>query len=153
MPAGPILKFALQTLKEMWREHKDLKNGEQRELEQLEDDLLLLQAFLKKSAEMADKNALFRAYEMRITELVYDVEDTIAICFAKKAAANTKNIATRFVQKFSINMAKQVKSLRKDKVKPIIDGIDRQFGKQVAGEGTTASLQNPPTEGTKVTSM
>lgn len=150
MPGEVILVFVLQALKEKWNEHKDLKDGERRELEDLDKDLHMLLDLLKNSAHKSDKNYLFTQFERQITDLVYDVEDTIATCLAEKAVAKTKSILTRSAHKLGINMAKEVKSIRQQRVKPIIDGIINAFGKIVIGDGTTASLQNP--QGTKVTS-
>ncbi|KAL1564968.1 putative disease resistance RPP13-like protein 3 [Salvia divinorum] len=136
------LVFFLQILKEELRDFKGLKDGERLQFDLLGNDLLTLQAFLEDSVAVSDKNNLFRNTERKIRELAYEVEDTIEMCSTKKTAENTKNFLIRFGKWFSTSTAKQVQTLREEKVKPILDSI-KDFGKI---DRSTPSTSNSFTE-------
>lgn len=143
-----MTSFLLQTLKETVTEYINLKAGAAPEFQKLNDELRLLEAFLKDSAKRSEKKEVSREMERQIRELVYDVEDTIETCLARKAAARSSNFISRNVKKLSINMAQQVKSLRLERVKPIVDEITKEFGKFEIGDKPSSG--NPLTQVNKV---
>ncbi|KAG6384391.1 hypothetical protein SASPL_155797 [Salvia splendens] len=139
-----ILVFFLQILNEELRNYRGLKNGEQLELDLLGNELGRLQAFLQDSVAVRNKSQLFGETVKQIREVAYEVEDTIEMCSTKKkAAAKTKNLFTRFRTSFSISIAKQIKTLREAKVKPILDLIDKDFSNV---DGSIPSTSEPFTE-------
>lgn len=141
------VKFLLQALKETVTDYIDLKSGYGQELQKLNDELRLLEAFLEDSATRYEKKqVLFKEMERQIRELVYDVEDIIQICHTRKAAAKAKNFINRNVEKLSTNNEQQVKSLRQKRVKPLVDKITEDFGKIQIPDGSSSQIPAPGTE-------
>ncbi|KAH6829763.1 hypothetical protein C2S53_019932 [Perilla frutescens var. hirtella] len=147
------LTFLLQLVTDVLKDYKDLKAGAGYEFGQLKNELLLLKAFLEDSTRKSEKNEVFRAKEREISELVYDVEDIIETHLAKTAIAKKKNIVSRILNKFSTDMAQQVKILREKRVRPIIDVIEKDFGKIEVGDGSSTGLGNRRAELKKDQSM
>lgn len=123
------LTFLLQKVTEVLIDYKDVKTGAGYEFGQLRDEFLLLKAFLKDSAKKSNKEDVFREKERQIRELVYDEEDTIDTCLTRTAVAKNKSAIGRFLEKFSNDLAQEVKFLRQRKVRPVVDVIEREFGK------------------------
>ncbi|KAH6819485.1 hypothetical protein C2S51_003088 [Perilla frutescens var. frutescens] len=138
------LTFLLQLVTDVLKDYKDLKAGAGYEFGQLKNELLLLKAFLEDSTRKSEKNEVFRAKEREISELVYDVEDIIEIHLAKTAIAKKKNIISRIFKNISTDMAQEVKILRETRVRPIIDVIEKDFGKiEVAELKKDPSMRQP----------
>lgn len=136
------LIFLLETLREEWRDYRNLKAGARREFEQLKSGLREIEAFLRDAADMPNKNQLFKERESEIRKLVYDVEDTIEICLTKMAAAKTKSWFKQFWGNIGTEMEQKVKSLRA-RAQPTIDEIHQKFGIIAENNhGSSSSLEN-----------
>ncbi|KAH6794735.1 hypothetical protein C2S52_005212 [Perilla frutescens var. hirtella] len=118
--AEAAVTFLLEQLKEVVIGYKDLISGAEKELELLKNDLGLLKAFLKDAAKKRRKDHVLKELERRIREVVYEVEDIIDACFTKAIEAKTKKYSYK-----RINLAKDVKSIREDKVLPLFKDTDK----------------------------
>lgn len=141
-----VLTFLLQTLKDSYIEHKNLKEDAQRQLQLLRDDLSELQGLLMEAGTKPEKSDLFKAKEKQMRELAYEIEDALEICSTKTAAAKTKNFFTRIRRNISTEMEREVKLLRKQKVGPIIKKMYREF--EIIKDTNHGSGQLPDTQET-----
>ncbi|XP_057812467.1 putative late blight resistance protein homolog R1A-10 [Salvia miltiorrhiza] len=110
--------FLLEQVKEVVIGYADLIFGAENELEQLKSDLALLKGFLKQMAEKKKKEDPLRILERQTRDAVYAVEDTIDKCFTNAIA---KKSFHRSVGLKNVSLAKEVRSIREDKVKPLLD--------------------------------
>lgn len=128
MSGSVLLTFLLQTVKEVYLEHKNLKDNAQHELRLLSNELRVLLSLLNEAATKPEKSDLFKVKEMEMRKLVYEVEDALEICSAKTVAAKTKNFFSRICGNFSTEMEKEVKFLREKRVGPTIQEMCDEFG-------------------------
>lgn len=131
----PALAFLLELVKEVVKEYRDVISGAENEFEHLNNDLKELKGLLNKVAKdysNSNDDGPFKVLERQIRDLVYEVEDTIDTCLTKateaKAKAKNKRIPKpRFMSSSGFNLAKEVISLRDNKVKPLLDGAKLQI--------------------------
>ncbi|KAH6803274.1 hypothetical protein C2S51_034720 [Perilla frutescens var. frutescens] len=142
--AETALTFLLDELKETLKWYKDLLSGSENEFQQLKDDLNLLKAFLRDAGNKSNKEEVFKEMERQIREVVYDVEDTIDTCLTAAAAAKGKNTIRRHLSSNKVSLAKDVKSLREDKVKPVLDKVKAGFAALGGVPGSATSSEQPP---------
>ncbi|KAH6761554.1 hypothetical protein C2S52_018987 [Perilla frutescens var. hirtella] len=142
--AETALTFLLEELKETLKWYKDLLSGSENEFQQLNDDLNLLKAFLRDAGNKSNKDEVFKVMERQIREVVYDVEDTIDTCLTEAAAASGKNAIRRHFSPNRVNLAKYVRSLREDKVKPVLDKVRAGFAALGGVLGSATSSEQPP---------
>ncbi|KAI3454409.1 hypothetical protein Pfo_011072 [Paulownia fortunei] len=148
--ADAAVTFLLENVSQLLKSYVDLISGAENELEQLKNELGLLKAFLQEAAKKQKKEDLFREMERQIREVVYDAEDTIDSCLTQAAAAKGKNILRRGLNPKRVSLAKEVKSLREDKVKPMFDKAKMDFANMQIGDGSGTSLEEPRTKMKKV---
>lgn len=130
----------------MLRWYKDLISGSENEFNQLNKDLSTLKAFLKDAGNRSNKDAMFKEMEVQIRDLVYDVEDTVDTCLTKAAEAKTKSSIRRRLGTSRVSLATEVKSLRDDKVKPMLEKMQAYLaGLGAAAQGPAAAEEQPPT--------
>lgn len=135
------MTFLLEQLKEVVKEHKDLVSGAENELKQLNNDLGLLKAFLKDAVKATKHEHLFKEMEKQIREVVYEVEDTIDTCLTKaiatKAAKPKKSLSSKLrVGSTSLNLAKEVKTIRQQQVLPMYNDAKTKFSTMQIGDGS-----------------
>ncbi|KAH6776589.1 hypothetical protein C2S52_014150 [Perilla frutescens var. hirtella] len=123
------LTFLLKEVKDVVIWYKDLIGGAEIEFQLLCDELRLMKAFLAGAADKYKKDELFRELERQIREVVYDVEDTIAGCLA---AVKARNSISRHLD---VSPAREVKSLREHKVKPMFDKLKIDFAALETAQG------------------
>ncbi|KAL1534716.1 putative late blight resistance protein R1A-10 [Salvia divinorum] len=131
----PALAVLLELVKEVVKEYKDVISGAENEFEQLNNELKQLKAFLNEEAKKYSKeDGLFKELERQIRDVVYEIEDTIDTCLTKaieaKAKSKTKNFRKpKFLSSTGFSLAKEVISLRVNKVKPLFDDAKLHFAK------------------------
>ncbi|XP_057769601.1 putative late blight resistance protein homolog R1A-10 [Salvia miltiorrhiza] len=111
--------FLLEQVKAVVVGYADLISGAENELEQLKTDLALLKGFLKQTAEKKKKEAPLMSLEKETRDAVYVVEDTIDTGLTQAIAKKSKSIHRLSLK--NVNLAKEVKSIREAKVKPLLD--------------------------------
>lgn len=110
------LTFLFEKLTVALNDYVDLKAGAGFELKHLQDELRILQASLKDSANVLETTAVFKEIENQIREIVYDVEDTIDTYLTTKAL-------DQLSAKFRTQMEKEVKFFREKVVTKTADMI------------------------------
>ncbi|KAG8378753.1 hypothetical protein BUALT_Bualt07G0017900 [Buddleja alternifolia] len=138
--AYPAVTFLVEKVKQLLEYHVGLISGSENELEQLMNDLSLFKAFLKDVCIRSKQDEKLREMERNIRDLVYLVEDTVDSYLTKAAAGKSS-----FFSKHIISLAKEVKSLRQNKVKPMLDTVTTYFVSMPIddGSGTTAEEPSP----------
>ncbi|KAK6148289.1 hypothetical protein DH2020_019201 [Rehmannia glutinosa] len=118
--AHVAVNFLLENLSHLLKSNVNFISGaDQVELRQLQNDVgLLLEAFLR---EAANKKAAKEEMERQIKEVVYDIEDTIDSCLT---ATKGKSLL-RYFNLNHASLAKEVRFLREDKLKPLVDKVIR----------------------------
>lgn len=116
MSGDGALTFLLEKLTKALKDYVNLKAGARYELEQLQNELRILQASLKDSADVLEKTAVFKEIENQIREIVYDIEDTIDTYLTTKALGQLS-------ARFSSQMEEEVKFLREKLVTKTADMI------------------------------
>ncbi|XP_051123225.1 probable disease resistance protein RF45 [Andrographis paniculata] len=147
MAAEAAVTFLLENVTQLLKSYVDLIAGAETELELLKSDLSLLKGFLVEAGKKQHKEEPFRALERQIREVVYDAEDTIDTCLAAAATAAASS-RPKFVRAItssrSLNLAKEVKTLRLSKVKPMFDKAKVDFVKMQIGDGSAAEVFASP---------
>ncbi|KAH6783142.1 hypothetical protein C2S52_008101 [Perilla frutescens var. hirtella] len=134
--AEAAVTFLLGQLKEVVREHKDLISGAENELEQLNNYLDMLKAFLKKTARKTEKDDLLTKLERRIKVIVYEAEDTIDTCFTYAIQAKNKgSFSLPNLKSKRLGLAKLVNSIIHDKLVPLFEDINKFNGMQNFASG------------------
>ncbi|KAI3454407.1 hypothetical protein Pfo_011070 [Paulownia fortunei] len=151
--ADAAVTFLLKNVSQLLISYADLISGAEDELQHLKNELDLLKAFLRAAANKPKKEESFREMERQIKEVVYDVEDTIDSCLTQAAASKGKNILRRGLNPKRVSLAKEVKSLREDKVKPMFDRAKMDFANMQIGDGSGTSLEEHRTIVKKVPSI
>ncbi|XP_057787900.1 putative late blight resistance protein homolog R1A-10 [Salvia miltiorrhiza] len=142
--AETALTFLLEELRDTLKWYNDLLSGSKNDFDQLTKDLNIMKAFLSDAGERR-KEKLFKEIEQQIREVVYEVEDTVDKCLA---AAKGKGAISRLNTK-KFTLAKEVRSLRDEKVKPVLDLVKANYAAPSgagagAGAGAgTADQQQP----------
>lgn len=135
--AETALDFLLEELKQTLKWYKDLLSGAENEFQQLNDDLKYMKAFLRDANSRPNKEETFKEIERQIREVVYDVEDTVDKCLTTAAAAKAKSTIRRKLSPSNVNLATDVKSLREDKVQPMLEKV--KAGLATLGAAAAAS--------------
>lgn len=148
--AEESITFLLDNLQKLLSDHVHLISGAENELKQLKNELDLMKAFLVESANKREKGEHFRIYESQIREVVYEAEDTIDICLVRAAAEKSRNIVSRNLNPKRISLAKQVKSLREDKVKPIFERAKIDFANLQIADPSALSAEEMRDKARKV---
>ncbi|GFP92957.1 putative late blight resistance protein homolog r1a-6 [Phtheirospermum japonicum] len=138
--ADAVVEFLLNKLTEVGQWYADLITGAENDLHQLRNELGQCRSFLADAENKLKKEELFREIERQIREVVYDAEDTIDTCLTEasreKAKAQEKPKFMKFMrktaQKANISLPSQVRSLREDKMKPVLESIDRYANLQIS---------------------
>ncbi|GFP93210.1 putative late blight resistance protein homolog r1a-6 [Phtheirospermum japonicum] len=141
--ADASVTLLLENLSKLLTSHADLISGAEDELRRLINDLVSLKDFLEDATKKAEKDERFRKTEREIKEVVHDAEDTIDACLTNLTAAkDNKNILRRRRLRDlnptpPVNLAQEVKSIREDKLKPVLDKVlsmdfaDMQIGDEL----------------------
>ncbi|KAI3454413.1 hypothetical protein Pfo_011076 [Paulownia fortunei] len=127
--ADGAVAFLLENVSQLLKSNVDLISGAENELEQLKNEL-----------EM----------ERQIREVVYDAEDTIDCCLTQAAAAKDNNLLRRGLNTKPVSLAKEVRSLREDKLKPMLDKAKMEFANMEIGRGSGTSVEEPRAKVKKV---
>lgn len=141
------MALLLEKVKEAVEEYKDLISGAEYEFEQLNKELGSLKEFLADAAKKTKNEHLFREMERQIRDVIYDVEDTIDICLTKHIqvkARNSRRPALPNSKHFSLPEPEEaIKSIREEKVLPLIDHVKLNFEsvKIAGGSGAAEDLQ------------
>ncbi|KAH6819484.1 hypothetical protein C2S51_003087 [Perilla frutescens var. frutescens] len=131
--AEVAVTILLEEVEEVFKWHEDQIYGSENEFGVLKDDLHLLKAFLIDTRIKLEGGEVFREIERRIREMVYDVEDTIETLLAAKSRILSG-------RRRGLSLAKEIKFLREDKVRPIIDEVRASF----TAHGAGTSSEGPP---------
>ncbi|KAH6772021.1 hypothetical protein C2S51_010425 [Perilla frutescens var. frutescens] len=134
--AEVAVTILLEEVEEVFKWHKNLISGSESEFGVLKYDLHMLKAFLRDTRNKLEEGEVFRKMEGQIREMVYDVEDTIETFLAAETAAKSRILLGRR----RLSLAKEIKFLREDKVRPIIDAVQARFTAHRAG----TSSEGPP---------
>ncbi|KAK4402245.1 putative late blight resistance proteinR1A-10 [Sesamum angolense] len=121
--AEAAVTFLLENLQQLVADQLSLISGAQNELEQLQNELDLMKSFLEDSASKRVKSELFKTLEKQIRDIVYTAEDTIDTCVSQAAAGWFK----RNLNPNRLSLAKEVQSLREEKVKPAFEDARMKF--------------------------
>ncbi|KAK6153262.1 hypothetical protein DH2020_012901 [Rehmannia glutinosa] len=148
--ADVAVEFLLEKVSQVLVWYVDLIAGAENDLYQLNNELGLLKSFLQDAATKPKKENLFREIERQIRDVVYDAEDTIDTCLTQaakaKAKAKTKskikNFLSRHAEKADISLPLQVRSLRADKMAPVLEKIEKYATLQI-GVGSTPTVEEP----------
>ncbi|KAL1551250.1 putative late blight resistance protein R1A-10 [Salvia divinorum] len=149
--AESAVTFLLEQLKEVVVGYADLIAGAESEFDQLNRDLDLLKAFLKEMAKKKKKkeeDKLLKLLEGRIRDVVYEVEDTIDTCLTKAIELKARNSLRHRMGIRSANLAKEVKAVRDQKVRPLFEDAAKFASMQCIADGAKAG-DEPPTETSK----
>ncbi|KAL2254089.1 UNVERIFIED_CONTAM: putative late blight resistance protein R1A-10 [Sesamum indicum] len=122
--AEAAVTFLLENLQQLVADQLSLISGAQNELEQLQNELDLMKSFLEDSASKRVKSELFKTLEKQIREIVYTAEDTIDTCVSQAAAGSWFK---RNLNPNRLSLAKEVQSLREEKVKPAFEDARMKF--------------------------
>ncbi|KAI3464148.1 hypothetical protein Pfo_020811 [Paulownia fortunei] len=150
--ADAAVTFLLEKVSEVLKSYADLISGAENDLHQLNNELGLLKSFLQDAAKKPKKEEFFREIERQIRDVVYDAEDTIDSCLTQAAKAKAKFSLRRRFSASDVNLATQVKSLREDKVKPVLDKINKYANMQF-GDRSGTTVEEPWTTVKKVQSI
>ncbi|XP_042010409.1 putative late blight resistance protein homolog R1B-23 [Salvia splendens] len=146
----PALAFLLDLVKEVMKDYKDVISGAENEFGQLNNELRQLKAFLKGDVQRYYReDSQLKELERQIREVVYEVEDTIDACLTR--AIEVKGFPMSMFKYFGsthYGLAKKVKSIRENKVKPLFDQAKLNFaGMQIADgvqdQRTKLKTENP----------
>ncbi|KAH6795118.1 hypothetical protein C2S52_005595 [Perilla frutescens var. hirtella] len=146
--AEAAVAILLEEVEVILKWHKNLISDSENELEHLKEDLSSLKAFLRDADVKSKEGATFRDIERQIRDVVYDVEDTIDTCLT--AAAKSKSSIRPRLGSKSVSLAIQIKNLRGDKVKPIIDRVPVNFASAGVAHGAGTSSEEPPLRPRKI---
>ncbi|XP_057767426.1 probable disease resistance protein RF45 isoform X2 [Salvia miltiorrhiza] len=83
--AEAAVTFLLENVQKLLVEQADLISGAEKELNDLQDELGLLKAFLMDYEETRKKGQVFTQFERHIREAVYEAEDILDACLTHKA--------------------------------------------------------------------
>ncbi|KAI3463667.1 hypothetical protein Pfo_020330 [Paulownia fortunei] len=139
--AEAAVTFLLENVQKLLLDQVNLISGAESELKQLENELDLMKAFLVESANKREKGELFRKFERQIREVVYQAEDILDSCLIQAAAEKSRGILHRNLNPKRLGLAKQVKSLREDKVKPIFEQAKINFATLQIGDASISLLR------------
>lgn len=151
--AETALSFLLEELKETLKWYKDLLSGSENEFQQLNDDLKFMKAFLRDAGDRPKKEETFKEIERQIREVVYDVEDAVDKCLTAAAAAKAKSSIRRHLSSSKVSLATEVKSLREDKVKPVLEKVKAGFAALGGAGASPTGAEQPPARPKKVNHM
>ncbi|CAA0838700.1 Unknown protein [Striga hermonthica] len=128
------LSFLLENVSRLLTSHADLLSGAgaEEELRLLTNDLISFKTLLEPESTRSNKATQLRVVERQIKKVVYAIEDTIDACVTRLAAADWKNISgCRRDLVGPDDLARHVRSLRKDELKP---AMDRLIGSGISDE-------------------
>ncbi|XP_047950481.1 putative late blight resistance protein homolog R1C-3 [Salvia hispanica] len=135
--AEAALTFLLGELRDTLKWYNDLLSGSQADFDLLNRELNLMKTFLSDAASRREEK-MFKEIEQQIRDVVYEVEDTIDKWLT---AAKGKTTVGRFTKK-KFSLAKEVKSLRDDRVQPVLNLIRDNFA-ALSSTPTPAPDQHP----------
>ncbi|KAL0364738.1 UNVERIFIED_CONTAM: putative disease resistance RPP13-like protein 3 [Sesamum angustifolium] len=139
--AEAAVTFLLENLQQLVADQVSLISGAQNELEQLQNELDLMKSFLEDSASKREKGEVFKTLEKQIREIVYSAEDTIDTCVSQAAAGSW---VKRNINLNRLSLAKEVQSLREEKVKPAFNEARMKFATlQIADAPTLQDTSDP----------
>ncbi|KAG8378760.1 hypothetical protein BUALT_Bualt07G0018600 [Buddleja alternifolia] len=138
--ADPAVSFLLENLKQFVTYYAHLISGAENELQNLENELASLKAFLNDASNMRKKNELFKEIERQIREVVHYAEDTIDSCLIQAAATKAKNPISRLFSRKRITLAEEVQSLREQKVTSMVNKATN-FGNNNISDGSGSSAE------------
>lgn len=139
--AETAITSLLEQLKEVLKWHKDLLSDSKDEFQKLNDDLKYMKAFLRDAGNRSEKAESLKVITRQIRDVLYEVEDTIDVCLM--AAAKRKSSIHRRLMPNKMSFAKEVKSLREDKIKPLLDQVKAVIPAPYCS-AATSSEQPPP---------
>ncbi|CAA0838695.1 Unknown protein [Striga hermonthica] len=125
MAYGAVIVL-LENLSRLLTSHPDLISGAERELQGLKRELLSIKNLVKHDGSRPYKETqLIREVEMQIKGVVYEIEDTVDACLTRMSmAADTKNMFGYSRGSVDpVDLAQLVRSLREDKLKPVMDEL------------------------------
>ncbi|KAK4427719.1 putative disease resistance protein [Sesamum alatum] len=129
--AEAAVTFLLENLQQLVTDQINLISGAETDLAELQNELDLMKSFLQDSASKRVKSELFKTLEKQIRDIVYTAEDTIDTCVSQAAAGSL----LRKLNPNRLSLAKEVKSLRDEKVKPAFEEARMKFATlQIADE-------------------
>ncbi|KAL3655151.1 hypothetical protein CASFOL_000937 [Castilleja foliolosa] len=149
--ADVVVEFLLNKLVEVGQWYGHLIADAENDLSQLTNELGQCRSFLADAENRVKKEELFREIERQIRQVVYDAEDTIDTCLTEAAREKAKSedkpkfmrFARKTAKKANISLPLQVQSIRVDKMKPVLDSIDR-YAKLEVSAALVAKIEEGP---------
>ncbi|KAL1563996.1 putative late blight resistance protein R1C-3 [Salvia divinorum] len=120
--AEAALTFLLGELRDTLKWYHDLLSGSQNDFDLLNGELNLMKKFLCDASNRREEK-MFKEIEQQIRDVIYEVEDTIDKWLT---AAKGKTTIGRFSKK-KFSLANEVKSLRDDRVQPVLNLIKDNY--------------------------
>ncbi|KAH6805068.1 hypothetical protein C2S51_029899 [Perilla frutescens var. frutescens] len=122
--AEDALNFLLQNMQNMVVDHGALVSGAENELNFLKSEVRTMTAFLQ---ELGMSGRSSREYERQVRDVAHQAEDILDECLTRAALEKSTKFVSRFLNTNYISLANQVKSFRRDIIKPLFDkyGIDK----------------------------
>lgn len=120
MAADAAVAFLLEKVTGIIVGYADLISGAGKEFKQLQDDVKLLKTNINKLS----KDPSVKEIQNQVRDVIYEVEDTIDSWLTQAAALKSKGKVKRLTKWLSpnhISLASQVKTLRQDRVKEMLD--------------------------------
>lgn len=122
--AEAVATILVRNMSELEIYHADLISGAEKELQLLKNDLALLKAFLQEEADSPEKEegrVSLREIKAQIKDVVYEVEDTIDSRLSQATTAS--KLSKKLFNIKDVSLAKEVKLLREDKVKELLNKV------------------------------
>ncbi|KAH6763388.1 hypothetical protein C2S52_020821 [Perilla frutescens var. hirtella] len=127
--AEDALNFLLQNMQNMVVDHGALVSGAENELNFLKSEVRTMTAFLQELGAQAQPRSgrSSREYERQVRDVAHQAEDILDECLTRAALEKSTKFVSRFLNTNYISLANQVKSFRRDIIKPLFDkyGIDK----------------------------
>ncbi|KAL1565189.1 putative late blight resistance protein R1A-10 [Salvia divinorum] len=146
--AEAAVTFLVEQLKEVVVGYADVIAGAESEFDQLIHDLNFLKTFLKETAK-TKKDKLLKFLEMRIRDVVYEVEDTIDTCLTKAIEPKAMIHLRHRMGIKSASLAKAVKAVREQMVLPLVEDTIKSANMKSIADGDKGGGEPPPTETSK----
>ncbi|PIN16046.1 hypothetical protein CDL12_11302 [Handroanthus impetiginosus] len=125
--ADAAVTFLLENLQKLVLDQVHLISDAEYELSQLRNELEIMKSFLEDSAYKRVKGKVFKTLEKQIREVVYIAEDTIDSCISQAAAERSSFSLRSYLSTKRLGLAREVKTLREEKVKPVFDDARFRF--------------------------
>lgn len=119
--AEDALNFLLRNLQTTVGDHYNLVSRAGNELKLLEGEVNSMTAFLKELAEHPSRGDLLKLYETEVRDVAHEAQDILDECLTRAALHKSTMFVTRFFNPKHASSANQVKSLRKETIKPLFE--------------------------------